>query len=108
MSAELAENMSQCLRFSLSAFLLFALRDIFGYGTITLPARDSLLSFNLPVSAELMQAGGFIASIPGTLVLVGLLVVFQNHIMRKFRIAANFFARNSEKIAEQTETEEEK
>ncbi len=109
LSVELAENMSQSLRFSLAAFLLFLLRDIFGYGTITLPAKDSLFTIQIPFGTSFMQAGDFVASIPGTLVLVGLLIVFQNHITRKFRIAENVME-NAQKTEEQPakKAEEEK
>ena len=100
-SVELAENMSQCLRVSTIAIVLFLLRDMFGYGTITLPARESLLCFYLPARKFFMQAGDFIASIPGTLVLVGLLIVFQNHISRKFRIAENLYFNRGAKSEEE-------
>lgn len=86
---ELKDNMSQSLRFSLFALILFFLRDIFGYGTITFPASKGLLSIDLSVKPFLLQIGNFVASIPGTLVLVGLVIVFQLHIMRKMRIIAN-------------------
>ena len=86
---ELKENMAQSFHFSIFALILFFLRDIFGYGTITLPATSGIYCIDLVVKPFLLQIGNFVASIPGTLVLVALMIVFQVHIMRKLRIIGN-------------------
>ncbi|MCR5606131.1 MAG: hypothetical protein K6F69_04865, partial [Treponema sp.] len=88
---ELKDNMSETLRFSIFAIILFALRDAFGYGTLTFPAANGFLEFSLPGRSLLLQMGDFLASTPGALVLVGLLLALQAHIARRISVVENAF-----------------
>lgn len=88
---ELKDNMSETFRFSVYAIILFALRDAFGYGTLTLPAANGFLEFYLPGRYLLLQMGDFLASTPGALVLVGLLLALQAHIVRRISVVENAF-----------------
>lgn len=80
--AELSYNMKQSLIFSAFALLIFFFRDIFGYGTITLPSKSGLAFITLGSFYKSTGIGVFWASIPGALVLTALCIVAVSFITR--------------------------
>lgn len=85
---ELFRNMGQSGRFSLYALGFFLFRDVFGYGTVTLPSRDGLLTLPLVKAGETaVHVGVFWASIPGALVLSALLVVLISSVTKALELA---------------------
>ncbi len=67
---EVRENMRLSLSFSTVALVFFLIRDVFGYGTITLPGRKGLVCLTLLSQRESVHVGVFLASIPGAVLLV--------------------------------------
>ncbi len=88
--SELSYNMKHILLFSLFALIVFLFRDLFGYGTFTLPSTNGLLECVI-VKGSSGQApiGVFWASIPGALVITALCVVFAAHVSRRFEMVRN-------------------
>ena len=67
------------------ADLLF--RDIFGYGTISLPAASGLVEIPLlKVKEGGFYPGIFWATIPGALVIIALSLAFYVHVLAKFNL----------------------
>ncbi len=81
----LGKNMKHAFFFSLFALFFYLLRDYFGYGTITLPAREGLLSYSLP-SFHFFEHSFFWSSIPFALLFLALLLALFTLINRKFDI----------------------
>ena len=71
------------------SFFFFLLRDIFGYGTFTLPAWKHIAVFHLPYNPESTGAMVFFSTIPGSLFLVVILLSFYIFLLNKFRILKN-------------------
>lgn len=80
---DLKINASQSLSFSGLALIVFLLRDILGYGTITLPASQGLFEISLPFRFSNYSAASFIASIPGSFIIVSLCFAVIVFIMNK-------------------------
>lgn len=61
---------------SISAFCIvyFLFRDIAGFGTVTLPAWKKIVVFHLPFNLETTDASIFLATIPGSLVLISVIL----------------------------------
>jgi len=57
----------EALNVSIFCFIIFFIKDIFGFGTITLPFWKNLLVINLPVLIKNASVSAFLATIPGTL-----------------------------------------
>lgn len=89
LNEELSENLKKGGQFSLFALVFFLFRDIFGYGTITIPARKGMHELVLYHNAERITASIFWASIPGALVLTALLLVLFVHVTRMFTVIEN-------------------
>ncbi|MBQ8014242.1 MAG: hypothetical protein IJ257_07625 [Treponema sp.] len=85
----LVRNMKTSCVMSLFSLLVFLLRDIFGYGTITLPGWRHILVFRLPYNIEGTSASIFLATIPGSLVFVAVLLALYIYGVKKFRIFVN-------------------
>lgn len=81
---DLKINTSQALSFSALALFVFLLRDIFGYGTITLPSSQGLFEIALPLRFSNYSAASFIASIPGSFIIVAICFAVIVFIMNKF------------------------
>lgn len=60
--------------------LLFVMRDIFGFGTITLPAWKKLYIIKLPVFFENISLSAFLATIPGCLFLFAVILFIYSKI----------------------------
>jgi hypothetical protein len=80
---DIRDNMIQCGLFSLFSLLFFLFRDVFGYGTVTLPSRSGMFVIYLPFSQPQFSVLTFIASIPGALVLISILLALFVHITNK-------------------------
>lgn len=74
----LKQDLSEKLKisFSISGFCLviFILRDVLGYGTITLPSWQKILVINIPSVFKSISLFSFIATIPGCIILLALIV----------------------------------
>ncbi len=81
---EVKDKLGQSLSFSALALVFFLLRDVLGYGTLTLPGRKGLLCLNILSQSESAHTGVFLASIPGAILLVTISFVLAWQIRRKF------------------------
>lgn len=85
LSFRLKYTMKHCMIFSFLGFLFFLFRDIFAFGTITLPGRHKLLEIIL-IPALYEYNSFFFNSIPFALILLSILLAFVSLILRKFEI----------------------
>lgn len=76
---------------ALSAFMLliFLIRDMLGYGTITFPGWKRLIVVHLFENSDIGGASVFLATIPGCLVLISALISFYIFVSKKLHILAN-------------------
>ena len=81
----LCKNMPVAFGFSVYILLVSLLRDVIGFGTITLPSVEKPFEAVL-FSADKISFGTFFATIPGSLVLNALLLSLYLCIEKKFRI----------------------
>ena len=86
LKSHLINNMKTALFMTIFALFFFLIRDIFGYGTFTLPAWKKLLVFHLPYNPNATGASVFLATVPGGLCLVSILLMAYIFIMNKLRI----------------------
>lgn len=77
----LTGNMKESGFFSIYAFVFFLLRDIVGYGTISFPIPSGIFKLELP-TLSYFSPFTFWASIPGALVLSGLLLATLSFIRK--------------------------
>ena len=77
----LSGNMRESGCFSIYAFVFFLLRDIVGYGTISFPSPSGIFKLELP-TLSYFSPFTFWASIPGALVLSGLLLAALSFIRK--------------------------
>jgi len=81
----LAVNLKESILFSIFALAVFLFRDIFGYGTISLPAASGLVEISLiKVREGGFYPGIFWATIPGALVIIALSLAIYVHVISKF------------------------
>ena len=71
--------------FSIFALIFYLIRDIFGYGTFTLPSSNGLIEKTIFSPASFSWTT-YIASIPGALVLVSFSILFVIFVQNKFKI----------------------
>ncbi len=81
---EVRGNIRQSLSFSGLALVFFLVRDVLGYGTLTLPGRRGLLCMNILSQSESVHTGVFFASIPGAILLVFISFFLTWQLRRKF------------------------
>lgn len=81
LKAALTGNMRESGFFSIYAFVFFLLRDIVGYGTVSFPVPSGIVKLELP-SLAYFSPFTFWASIPGALVLSGLLLAALSFIRK--------------------------
>ena len=62
--------------FSVAAMIIYIVRDIIGYGTITFPAGHSINALYISFGTQETYVGAFIATIPGALVLTAFMLAF--------------------------------
>ena len=88
---ELCSNMKYMGQFSLFACIIFLLRDIIGYGTISLPSRNGIFQLELlREQSGKMHAGAFLATIPGAIVLCALVIAFILYVQQNLKIAKEY------------------
>ncbi|MBQ0162484.1 MAG: hypothetical protein KBS84_04895, partial [Treponema sp.] len=81
----LAENLKVTMFFSILALIFYLLRDIVGYGTITIPSAKGISEYVL-IGPNVFECGTLFASIPGSLVLVSVAILVFIFIQNKFNI----------------------
>lgn len=82
-------NMRKSLLMSLFSLAYFFMRDIFGYGTITLPAWKRIIYIYLPFKAESTSASIFFATIPGSLAIIAVVLALYLKFKHKMLILDN-------------------
>ncbi|MCI6799909.1 MAG: hypothetical protein MR970_10705 [Spirochaetia bacterium] len=81
----LANNLKLTGLFSAFALLFYLIRDIFGYGTFTLPSSNGLIE-KIIFSTESFSWCTLFASIPGALFLVSISILLFIFVQNKFKI----------------------
>ena len=85
LAGEVRGNLRYTLSFSIFALVFCLVRDIAGYGTITLPGRNTLACLSIAASdSEGIHIGVFLASIPGAVLLVFIACFLIWRIHRQF------------------------
>lgn len=87
---DLVANLKESGQFSLYGLLFFLFRDIFGYGTLSLPVRSGLYTLNIKFTENLFSMGVLWASIPGALLLTAILLILFCHVSHQIEIAGTF------------------
>ena len=85
----LLSNIKHSGLFLILGLLFFLLRDIAGYGTFTFFGKNHMLYEKILLNTESIGIFSFIASIPGALILSGLLLFVYMLISKKFKILKN-------------------
>jgi hypothetical protein len=78
----LAKNMKQSLIFSVAAFSLFVIRELAGYGALSLPSPSGMVELVFPFSG-VFTTSIFWASIPGTVISVAIILALAAFVYRK-------------------------
>lgn len=71
----IVSKMKISLLISVIVFVIQFLRDIIGFGTLTLPSWKKIITIQLPVFFENISLGTFVATIPGCFVLIGIILL---------------------------------
>lgn len=85
----LKKNLLRTLFFSVLIFVFFLFRDIAGYGTITFFGKNHQIYEKILLNPDKVGIFTFFASIPGALVLTGILIYFFLFIHNKMRIISS-------------------
>ena len=85
LKGHLASNMKRSLFMSIFSMFFFLIRDVLGYGTLTLPGWKKVIVLYVPYNPESTGASVFLATIPGSLALVALLLALYIYAERKIR-----------------------
>lgn len=78
----------KCNAFAVFSLLFFSIRDLLGYGTISLPGPSGLIEFHIVKENALSFLGFFFASIPGAMILLAVLLAVITLVMKKMEIYA--------------------
>lgn len=81
----LVENMKIVGIFSIFALIFYAIRDVFGYGTFTLPSAAGLIE-KIIFDTDSFSWATILASIPGALILVSVSILIFIFVQNKFKI----------------------
>ena len=81
---QVQHNAIATLRFSCIALLFFLFRDVFGFGTITLPSHSGLWELQLIQGTDKNYLGTFWASVPGSLILTACATALLSFVSRHF------------------------
>ena len=79
------ENIKIVSTFTIFVLLFYAIRDVFGYGTFTLPTASGLIE-NVIFETDSFSCATILASIPGALVLVSISILIFIFVQNKFKI----------------------
>ena len=71
---QLRKNMAKSLTMGIFMVLYFLLRDIFGYGTIAMPMWKKIFYIHLPYNLQRTNATIFLATIPGSLIFISIIL----------------------------------
>ncbi|MCR5762923.1 MAG: hypothetical protein K6G00_06010 [Treponema sp.] len=85
--ADLAQNIRYCGGFSFFSICIFLFRDLFGYGTITLPSRTGIAQLVIFHSSEKVSLGTFWASTPGAVLLCGFILYIISYADQNMKLA---------------------
>src|SRR5574344_395535 len=105
LNIELKQNMQSSGAFSLFGLLFFLFRDLFGYGTITLPASNGLHELTVFGENAYFSPSIFWTSIPGAIIFAAIILVLYVHIAKKMEIVESTMGNSDKK---ETESEEKK
>lgn len=84
LSEDLKEKSFRNAVFSLLAMLIFFVRDIVGYGTLTFPVWQKIAVAHVGGPKHGTYAGAFIATIPGAFVLLALILACYLFVKKQF------------------------
>lgn len=79
------ENLGVYGLFALLALVFYLIRDIFGYGTFTLPASSGLIEYTV-FNVDSFSWSILLASIPGALTIVSVFILLFIFVQNKFKI----------------------
>ncbi|MCR5725486.1 MAG: hypothetical protein K6G80_10415 [Treponema sp.] len=86
MKKDICQKMILSGSFSLLALLFFLIRDVFGYGTITMIAYKRIAVVTLPVNTSTISASSFLATIPGALLFLSLAFALYVMVRNKYTV----------------------
>ncbi|MBQ0052580.1 MAG: hypothetical protein KBT11_11055 [Treponema sp.] len=101
MKKHLAVTLKKSSKLSACVLVYYLLRDLIGYGTLTLPSWKTLFVLHLPYNPESTQASMFMATIPGSLVFIAILLTFYIIYRKKMEIYRNSKEASSEASGEE-------
>lgn len=81
----LVENLKITMFFTILALIFYLLRDVIGYGTITIPSAYGISEYAV-FPPDFFSCGILFTSIPGSLVLVSVAILVFVFIQNKFNI----------------------
>ncbi len=84
LSSSLSSSFSRCTVFSVFALVFFILKDVLGYGSLSLPSSTGILEISLFKSGL-----PFFASIPGSIFLLFIFIVVFSIVQTNFEIIEN-------------------
>ncbi|MBB5225602.1 hypothetical protein DYE50_06880 [Treponema ruminis] len=87
--AHIAATMKKSCVMSLFLLFFFFIRDILGYATITFPGWKKIVVIQLPYNPSGTGAGVFLATIPGSLCFMALLLALYIFVAKKINIFLN-------------------
>ena len=112
LKSHLCVNMRNSLLMSVFALLFFLIRDVFGYGTITLPAWKKIVVIPLGYNPQMTGASVFLATIPGSLGLIAIFLAAYIFITKKIKIISNLsfdlFSKKEQETVSETEQKSKK
>ncbi len=88
LSEMLSLSLGKCTSFSVFALFFFIIREIFSYGTLSLPCASGLMEFHVISENSLSFMGFFWGSMPGAVVLVAIMIAVIASAMKKIEIYA--------------------
>lgn len=89
LASQLKSTMFKSLYFTIFAFIFYILRDLFGYGTISLPSIHGVYELFVIKEMKYSFIGIFFASIPGALFLVSLFYILVSYFLNSASIFKN-------------------
>lgn len=88
LSKHLFNNMRACGYNTLTCLVLFMMRDLIGYGTLTLPGWKRIIYLKFPFALENTHAGAFFSTIPGALLFLSVCLAIYIFFKKKIHIIA--------------------
>lgn len=86
LAEKLKNNLFQTLIYSIFALFFFLVRDVFGYGTFTFFGKGHQIYEKIILNTNKIGVFSIIASIPGALILSGILLSIHTFFRNKFDI----------------------